>query len=302
MKARRNTGSPLAAGLAGARCLITGGGSGIGAGIARVLSAGGARIAVLGRRAAPLRATIAQLGDVAAVGRSKSTSEGAEKNVRNAKQRGKAASGGSGAPSAKPFAVVADVADRDGMRRAVAGVGKTFGGLDVVVANAGIGGPNVAAVPGPDRWDEIVRTNLDGVYFTTMAALPWLTDGGRIVVISSVLGRFGVPGYTAYCASKHGVIGFCKALAHELAPRRITVNAICPGWVDTDMATAGMQAMADAMQVDFEVARRQALAAVPLGRILEPDEIGGTVAWLCSPAASGMTGQAISHCGGQVMW
>lgn len=132
--------------------------------------------------------------------------------------------------------------------------------------------------------------------------LPHLHDGGRIVTISSVLGRFGVPGYTAYCASKHGVIGFTKALALELASRRITVNAICPGWVDTDMASAGMQAMADAMQLDFETARRQALAAVPLGRILQPEEIGETVAWLCSPGASGMTGQAISHCGGQVMW
>jgi NAD(P)-dependent dehydrogenase (short-subunit alcohol dehydrogenase family) len=123
-----------------------------------------------------------------------------------------------------------------------------------------------------------------------------------VIAISSVLGRFGVPGYTAYCASKHGVIGFTKALALELAPRRITVNAICPGWVDTDMAATGMQAMADAMQTDFATARRTALAAVPLGRILEPEEIGATVAWLCSDGARNVTGQAISHCGGQVMW
>jgi NAD(P)-dependent dehydrogenase (short-subunit alcohol dehydrogenase family) len=171
-----------------------------------------------------------------------------------------------------------------------------------MINNAGVGGPNAGAVDGPERWHEVVRTNLDGTFFATRAALPHLPDGGRIVVISSVLGRFGVPGYTAYCASKHGVIGLTKALALELAPRRITVNAVCPGWVDTDMAAAGIALMADGMGVEPAEARRQAMAAVPLGRMLQPDEIGELVVWLCSPAASGMTGQAISHCGGQVMW
>ncbi|MGB3965510.1 MAG: SDR family NAD(P)-dependent oxidoreductase, partial [Planctomycetota bacterium] len=200
------------------------------------------------------------------------------------------------------LAVAADVTDRAALARAVAKVARAFGGLDVVVANAGIGGPNGCAVPGPDRWHQIVRTNLDGVHFTALAALPHLRDAGRFVAISSVLGRFGVPGYTAYCASKHGVIGYCKALALELAPRRITVNAICPGWVDTDMATAGIAAMAANLHVDFATARAQAMAAVPLQRMLEPDEIGASVAWLCSDGAAGMTGQAISHCAGQVMW
>jgi NAD(P)-dependent dehydrogenase (short-subunit alcohol dehydrogenase family) len=258
----------LSARVRGLRCLVTGGGSGIGAGIARVLAAGGARVAVLGRRRAALRATLESLPR-----------------------------GGAGA-----LAVAGDVTEPMSMRRALATVAKAFGGLDVLVANAGVGGPNGCALPGPDRWHEVVRTNLDGVYHTVTAALPHLADGGRVVAISSVLGRFGVPGYTAYCASKHGVIGFTKALALELAPRRITVNAVCPGWVDTGMAAAGMQAMADAMQVDFDTARRQALAAVPLGRMLEPEEIGATVAWLCSRGARGVTGQAISHCGGQVMW
>jgi NAD(P)-dependent dehydrogenase (short-subunit alcohol dehydrogenase family) len=202
----------------------------------------------------------------------------------------------------KAIAVVGDVTDAAGIGRAVARAHKALGGLDALVNNAGIGGPNGCALPGPERWHDIVRTNLDGVFFTTRAALRWLPAGGRIVTISSVLGRFGVPGYTAYCASKHGVIGFGKALALELAARRITVNTVCPGWVDTDMAKAGMQAMAAALQVNFATAKRQALAAVPLGRMLEPREVGATVAWLCSSAAAGMTGQAISHCGGQVMW
>jgi ketoreductase len=254
--------------LHGKRCLVTGGGSGIGVGIARVLARHGAAVAVLGRRKAPLQKIVAELR----------------------------AAGG------EAEAVVADVTDRAAVRRAVGRAQKALGGLDALVNNAGIGGPNGCALPGPDRWDEILRTNLDGVFFATAAALPHLPDGGRIVSISSVLGRFGVPGYTAYCASKHGVLGFTKALALELAPRRITVNAVCPGWVDTDMAAAGMQAMADGLGIDFERARQQALAAVPLGRILQPEEIGELVAWLCSPSASGMTGQGISHCGGQVMW
>jgi 3-hydroxybutyrate dehydrogenase len=254
--------------LAGKRGLVTGGGTGIGAGIAAALAANGASVAVLGRRLEPLQQTVAQLR----------------------------AQGG------EILAFAADVTDRDGIRRAVDEATTALGGLDVLVNNAGIGGPNGCSFPGPDRWDEIVRTNLDGVFFTTRAALRHLADGGRIVSISSVLGRFGVPGYTAYCASKHGVIGFMKALALELAGRRITANTICPGWVDTGMAKDGMEAMAEAMQLTFEEARRQALAAVPLGRMLEPREIGDLVVWLCSDAARGMTGQAISHCGGQVMW
>lgn len=259
---------PLSAGLAGKRCLVTGGGSGIGAGIAGVLAAQGARVAVLGRRKAPLAAVVKELGGA----------------------------------KAGALAVAGDVTDPKSMARACAAVRKAFGGLDVVVANAGVGGPNRCAVDGPDRWDVILRTNLDGLYHTVTAALPLLADGGRIVAISSVLGRFGVPGYTAYCASKHGVIGFVKALALELAPRGVTVNAICPGWVDTDMATAGLQLMADGMKTSFAKAKKQAMAAVPIGRLLRPDEIGATVAWLCSDGARGMTGQGISHCGGQVMW
>jgi NAD(P)-dependent dehydrogenase (short-subunit alcohol dehydrogenase family) len=254
--------------LRGRRCLVTGGGTGIGAGIARQLGAAGAAVAIVGRRKAPLAAVVRALQS----------------------------------QKVKAVAITGDVTDAAGIRRAVQRAQKALGGLDVLVNNAGVGGGNAAALPGPERWDEIVRTNLDGVFHTTRAALPHLADGGRIVNISSVLGRFGVPGYTAYCASKHGVIGLTKALALELAPRRITVNAICPGWVDTDMATAGLQQMAAGLQVAFDEAKQRAMAAVPLGRLLQPDEIGSLVVWLCSAGAAGMTGQAISHCGGQVMW
>jgi ketoreductase len=247
---------------------VTGGGSGIGEGIAHSLAEAGASVAVLGRRRKHLNRVVADLR----------------------------------AKKVEAFAVTGDVTDEQGIRRAVDRAAKSLGGLDLLVNNAGVGGPNACAAEGPERWDEVVRPNLDGVFFTSRAALKHLPDGGRVVNISSVLGRFGVPGYTAYCASKHGVIGLTKALALELAPRRITVNAICPGWVDTDMATDGLQLMADGMGVELEEARRQAMAMVPLGRILQPEEIGGLVVYLASPVAGGMTGQAISHCGGQVMW
>ena len=260
--------APKGRSLRGARCLVTGGGSGIGEGIAHSLAEAGASVAVLGRRRKHLNRVVADLR----------------------------------AKKVEAFAVTGDVTDEQGIRRAVDRAAKSLGGLDLLVNNAGVGGPNACAAEGPERWDEVVRPNLDGVFFTSRAALKHLPDGGRVVNISSVLGRFGVPGYTAYCASKHGVIGLTKALALELAPRRITVNAICPGWVDTDMATDGLQLMADGMGVELEEARRQAMAMVPLGRILQPEEIGGLVVYLASPVAGGMTGQAISHCGGQVMW
>ncbi|MCR9245377.1 MAG: SDR family oxidoreductase [bacterium] len=250
------------------KCLVTGGGTGIGVGIAQRLAAAGHRVAVLGRRADKLEESVCAIA----------------------------------ANGHEAIAVPGDVTDEAGIRAAVERVAEALGGLDVLVNNAGVGGPNACALPGPERWDAIVRTNLDGVFFTSRAALAHLPDGGRIVNISSVLGRFGVPGYTAYCASKHGVIGLTKALALELAPRRITVNAICPGWVETEMARDGMNLMADGMGVSYEEARNTALGAVPLGRILEPEEIGEHVLWLCSEGASGMTGQALSHCGGQVMW
>ena len=194
-----------------------------------------------------------------------------------------------------------DVTDAAAVHAVVDELAREMGRIDVLVNNAGAGGPNACAVDGPDRWDEVLRTNLDGVFFCSREALRHMPDGGRIVNISSVLGKFGVPGYTAYCASKHGVIGFTKALALEVAPRAITVNAVCPGWVDTDMAREGMERMAEAMGTSFEEARAAALGMVPLGRILEPAEVGAMVAYLASDAASGVTAQALSICGGQVM-
>ena len=140
-----------------------------------------------------------------------------------------------------------------------------------------------------------------GTFLVTRQAVPLLRDGGRVLNMSSVLGRFGVPGYTAYCASKHAVIGFTRALALELADRGITVNAICPGWVETEMAAQGMQQGAAATGTSVEEFRAQAIGRVPIKRIIEPEEIADLVKFLASPQASAITGQTYNICGGQVM-
>ncbi len=168
--------------------------------------------------------------------------------------------------------------------------------LDALVANAGIGGANE---PGEnDRFDEILRTNLYGTYWCVRAAEPLLADGGRIVVTSSILSRIGVAGYTGYCASKAALLGLVRSFAAELAPRRIQVNAICPGWVDTDMTRLGLSLFEGLTQEEaWEVAKQE----VPLRRMSDPSEIAGTVAWLLSDDSVGVTGQAIDQNNGAFM-
>jgi len=185
---------------------------------------------------------------------------------------------------------VVDISDRDAVFAAFTEP------LDALVANAGIGGANQ---PGDDdRFDEIMRTNLYGTYWCARAAEPLLADGGRIVVTSSILSRIGVAGYTAYCASKAGLLGLVRAFAAELAPRRIQVNAICPGWVDTDMTRLGLS-LFDGLTQDeaWELAKQE----VPLRRMSVPAEIAATAAWLVSDDSLGVTGQAIDHNNGAWM-
>jgi len=179
-----------------------------------------------------------------------------------------------------------DVADPTAVRSLFAGLTQ----VDVLVNSAGIAGAN--ALNGDDAlWHAIIGSNLHGTYYCCKAALPLLPDEtGRIVNIASVLGLRGVPDQTAYCAAKHGVVGLTRALALALAPRGITVNALCPGWVATEMAEARYR--------ELGITEEQAAAGVPTRHIASAAEIADAVAWLVRPGSRGITGHALPIDGG----
>jgi ketoreductase len=193
-----------------------------------------------------------------------------------------------------------DVADPAAVRDAVESIAQRYGRLDILVNNAGVSGRTLMTDPDDLGWVTILATNLSGAYFCSKQALRFIKDGehGRIINMSSVLGRFGVPGYAAYCTAKHGILGFTKAVALEVASRGITVNAICPTWVDTPMARQGIEETASALGITPEDFRSQAVKAVPIGRMVEPSEVAGLAVYLASPLASAITGQGLNICGG----
>jgi len=247
--------------------LVTGGGRGIGRAIAMALGGPETLVAVAARTPSDIETT-----------------------VREVKGLGGSAVG-----------IQMDVADEGSVAAGIRSLRDAGTRVDLLVNNAGVGGGEPVEGSDVARWRRTIDVNLTGMYLVTREVLPLMRDGGRIVNQSSVLGRFGVPGYTAYCASKHGVIGFTRALALELAPRSITVNALCPGWVDTEMAAEGMRQGADATGRTFEEFRARALGAVPIKRIIQPEEVAALVRFLSSPAAAAITGQAYNICGGQTM-
>ncbi len=251
----------------GKRFVVTGGGTGIGLAVARHLAGSGARMVLVGRKAERLEAAVGEL----------------------------AGEGHAIAP--------ADVSQRGALAAALAtAIGDAP--IDGVVANAGVGGPN--AYGEKDRWDVILRVNLTGTYQTVHECLPRLRardpeSYGHVVIVSSVLAHLGVPGYQAYCASKAGLLGLTRAMAAEYASERILVNAICPGWVDTDMASEGIEGFAKATRTTPEEARRQQMAMVPLGKMATPDELGALVAFLVSGVQTSITGATLDVNNGSLM-
>ena len=179
-----------------------------------------------------------------------------------------------------------DVADAQAVRGVFAGLRR----VDALVNCAGIAGAN--RLDGDDAlWHAIIGSNLHGTYHCCKAALPLLPDGtGRIVNIASVLGLRGVPDQTAYCSAKHGVVGFTRALALAVALRGITVNALCPRWVDTEMAAR--------RYADIGITAEQAAAGVPTGRIAMPQDVADATIWLLRPESRGITGHALPIDGG----
>lgn len=196
------------------------------------------------------------------------------------------------------LAVAMDIRDRTSVDAGVQRIIERFGRIDIVVNNAGVSGVTPIDATDTAAWVNIIDTNILGTYYVTRAAVPHISDGGRIIMMSSVLGKFGVQKYTAYCTAKSGLIGFTRALALELAPRKITVNALCPGWVDTEMAWTGLKRGAAAQGVTLDEFKKRALSRVPLGDMIRPDEVADLVLFLASHSGRNITAQAISICGG----
>ena len=250
--------------------LITGAGTGIGAATARQLALHeGVRLILVGRRMGPLEQV-------------KDALPGSDKHV----------------------AVSLDVANAHAL---VNWLGSNEAALDKhplvgVFANAGVGGPNEFGAQ--DRWEEIIRINLTGTYNTLMACKPHLDAAPGIkhaLVTSSVLARFGVPGQTAYVASKTGLLGLMRSLAVEWSPEGIMVNALCPGWVDTEMAQASIQAMADAQGISYEASKAQQEALLPSGRVSTPEEMAQWVDFLFSGLAEGDSRSRLATYTGQAL-
>jgi NAD(P)-dependent dehydrogenase (short-subunit alcohol dehydrogenase family) len=241
---------------------LTGAGGGIGREIAARLSRDGAVLTLVGRDRARLEHTASTLTTTA-------------------------------------YIAPCDVSDRRAVERSFRAAARELGPFHGLVAAAGVGGANRDG--DDDRFDELVRVNLSGTYYTCRATLRHLAAGPRtrsLVIVSSILARIAVPAYTGYSASKAGLLGLVRSLAAELAPDGVQVNAICPGWVDTDMAWSGLDGIAEAGGTTREEAYREAMQHVPLGRMSQPADIAGTIAWLLSNDARGVTGQAIDQNGG----
>lgn len=243
--------------------IVTGAGSGIGRAIAQELAEKQARCVLLGRTESSLRETLNLL------------------------------------PGVGHDLVLVDFSSKESIANAAKEVGELP--IDGIIANAGVGG--ITVEDGKDRWDEIIGVNLTGTHRAIQAFLPHLrmsrSDYKQIVIVSSILARLGVPGYEAYCASKAGLLGLMRSLAVELAPEKILVNAICPGWVDTRMAAAGIEGMAAGMGVSAEEARQEAMRAVLLGKMSTAEEVAELVGYLLGQRS--MTGQAIDINNGAIM-
>ena len=201
-------------------------------------------------------------------------------------------------PQDRSLAVTMDVRDQKSVDACIRRIVDRFGKIDIVVNNAGVSGVTPVDAADTAPWLDIIQTNVLGTYYVTRAAVPHIPDGGRVIMISSVLGKFGVPGYSAYCTAKTGLIGFTRSLALELAPRKITVNAICPGWTDTEMARAGMRDIAASLGITVEEFKKQAMSRVPLGEMVEPEEVANLVAFISADTGNKITGQALSICSG----
>jgi 3-hydroxybutyrate dehydrogenase len=190
----------------------------------------------------------------------------------------------------------ANIADLPGMEAFFKVLAKQVDYVDVLVNSAGICNENE-----PEdlhNWHKVISVNLNGTFYVTSLCLPLMPDRGRIINMSSILGRAGKVRNTAYCASKHGIVGMTKALAMDLAPRQITVNAILPAWIDTPMLQGELAAQAAIAGLTQEQILRNAKKKLPMRRFIQSEEVAAMVRYLASPEAGGVTAQSLVIDGG----
>ena len=237
------------------RVLITGGGSGTGADMARAFASAGHEVVITGR-------SMDKLAQVATDG------------IR---------------------AVPGDVGNPDQMRAMF----EQAGPCQIVIANAGMAEAAPFAKVDPDHWQRMIATNLTGTFLTFQHGLAQMQAGGRLIAIASIAGLRGAAYAAPYAASKHGVMGLVRSLAHEVAKKGITVNAICPGFLDTDMTRRSIANIVEKTGRSEAEALASLTARNPQGRLVAPAEVTGTAMWLASPAAASVNGQAIMLDGGE---
>lgn len=244
--------------------MVTGGGKGLGAAIAARLAAEGFKVAVLGRDRLALERVAREIGGLS---------------------------------------VEADVTDDDAMRRALERVHETSGPISVLVQNAGISASAPLGETTDETWDRTLAVNVTAAFKLVRAVIPEMKQAkwGRVVHIAGASGLTGHPQAAAYCASKHALVGLTRALAAEFARTGITVNAVCPGSLDTEMTARTIEALASKTGRTLDAARTALEEQSPQHRLFRVDEVAHVVGMLCAEQARGVNGQAISVCGGQVM-
>jgi len=261
--------------LSGKTALVTGGSRGVGAATAIMLAKAGASVAITYRERKSAAEEV-----LACIPRPSSTSPG----------RGERGEGG------LSVCLQADVSQPSDCDTMVQQTIAALGSLDIFVANAGIWPPEGVAVKDMDdsQWDRTIGVNLNSVFYGCRAALRVMQPGGRIVIVSSTAGQRGEAYHADYAAAKGAIISFVKSLAGEAAKDHITVNAVAPGWIDTEMCDVPFGS-------EKGGGRRKIEATIPLGRVATPDEIAGPIVFLCSQLASHVTGETLNVNGGSVL-